>query len=146
MSTQFPAPAKSPAKIDGHCSDDFTLERMVHLLAVVAGCISILTACSADTCGNQVQQTVTSPSGKLAAIAFSRDCGATTGFSTQVSVLPAGRSLPNEPGNTYVVGGKTPLTLEWQGDATLRIRGTGEQVFKQEIQVSGVTVKYGNAL
>jgi hypothetical protein len=33
---------------------------------------------------------------------FERACGATTGFSTQVSLLHAGQSLRNEPGNLFV--------------------------------------------
>src|SRR5687767_10343542 len=47
-----------------------------------------------DMCGNDIQLTVVSPDRKLKAVVFERSCGATTGFSTQVSVLPADRDLP----------------------------------------------------
>jgi hypothetical protein len=77
---------------------------------------------------------------------FSRDCGATTGFSTKVSIIPAGRSLADEAGNTFVSSGKIDLSLQWQTDFTLRVQGEGQSVFKKETQVTGVTVTYGNAL
>ena len=120
---------------------------MFRSLRTLTAFVSLLLAgCFADPCGNEVRQTVTSPSGNLAAVLFTRDCGATTGFSTQVSIVAAGRSLPNEPGNTFVTGGKVELSLQWQTDSALRILGSGQPVFKQETQVSGVMVKYGNAL
>ena len=107
-------------------------------------CMPMLVACFPGMCGNQVQRSVASPSGKMTAVAFFRDCGATTGFSTQVSLLPNGRALPNEPGNTYVVNGKVELALEWIGDSTLRIHGAGVRTFKQETLVSGIAVTYAD--
>ncbi len=120
---------------------------MFRTVAILSLSIPTLTACFPDMCGNEVKQTVASPSGKLAAVVFSRDCGATTGFSTQVSIIPLGRSLPNEAGNTFVTAGKVDVSLQCQTDSTLRIQGAGPTVFKQEAQVNGVSVKYGaNAL
>lgn len=92
------------------------------------------------------QTSFMSPSGRLSAVVFSRDCGATTGFSTKVSIIPAGRSLADEAGNTFVSSGKIDLSLQWQTDFTLRVQGEGQSVFKKETQVTGVTVTYGNAL
>ena len=80
----------------------------------------------------------------MTAVAFFRDCGASTGFSTQVSLLPSGRVLSNESGNTYVVSGKVELSLNWLGDSTLRIQGSGERTFKQEKFISGVAVTYAD--
>lgn len=40
-----------------------------------------------DICGNKIIQEIPSPNRKLKAVIFTRDCGATTGFSTQISLL-----------------------------------------------------------
>ena len=55
-----------------------------------------------DTCSNDVLRTVPSPDGRIKAIVFERDCGATTGFSEQVSLMAAGASVPNKSGDTFV--------------------------------------------
>jgi hypothetical protein len=54
-----------------------------------------------DLCGNTIVATELSPDRKLKAVLFERNCGATTGFSSQVSVLPSDRDLPNEGGNVF---------------------------------------------
>lgn len=41
-------------------------------------------------CGNEVVQRVPSPDGRLAAIVFTRDCGATTSYNTQVAIRRGG--------------------------------------------------------
>ena len=57
-------------------------------------------ACS-DACGNYVQKVLPSPDGKHAAVLFRRDCGATTDFSTQVSVVRMG-TRPKGSGNVFI--------------------------------------------
>ena len=66
-----------------------------------------------DPCGNDVVARIPSPSGSQQVIVFERNCGATTGFSTQVSVLPRGEDLREQPsfwtateqGNALIVDG-----------------------------------------
>ena len=43
-----------------------------------------------------------SPDGKIEAVIFERDCGATTDFTTQISIVPKGASLRNEAGNAFI--------------------------------------------
>jgi hypothetical protein len=38
-------------------------------------------------CANEVLSQTVSPDAKMKAVVFQRDCGATTGFSTQVSII-----------------------------------------------------------
>src|ERR1700754_1351805 len=68
------------------------------LLALAA----TLSACSdgSDSCGNDVIARSRSPSGRLDAVMFNRDCGATTGFSTQVSIVGPGGN-PTGGGNAF---------------------------------------------
>ena len=49
-------------------------------------------ACS-DMCSNTVVRVVKATGGQHAVALFQRDCGATTGFSTQVSVLTPGQKV-----------------------------------------------------
>lgn len=95
-------------------------------------------------CDNEISQTVLSPSGRLKAVVFNRNCGATTGFNTQVSLIPASKTLPDDGGNTLILGGAVPLKVEWQSDASLRLTGIGSaRVVKQVHAVAGVAVGYG---
>jgi hypothetical protein len=97
------------------------------LLATLAGCDS--------GCANTVLSDAASPDGRRHAVVFERDCGATTGFSTQVSVLPAGRS-PSGGGNVFVAegghgraapgpGGGPRVAVRWLGRRTLEVRFDG---------------------
>ena len=78
------------------------------------------------------------------AVVFNRDCGATTGFSTQISVLSVQDDLPNDGGNLLIVDGKHPLKPVWSSESALRIVGARpREIFKQERTILGVTVNYG---
>jgi hypothetical protein len=116
----------------------------MNAIRVAAGFVvlAVLTSCS-DLCSNEIVQSVASPSGSLKAVVFTRDCGATTGISTQVSILGSGRSLPNEGGNAFIIGDIAPVVLEWKSDAALLVSGFGgHKAFKQGTAVSGVTITY----
>lgn len=103
----------------------------------------IVTACCAacvDPCGNEVISEEYSPNPEFRAVVFQRDCGATTGFSTHVSVLATNQRFVTEPswlqstrpGNVFVAdtdhgnapsgpGGGPVVRLEWIGPRQLRI-------------------------
>jgi hypothetical protein len=53
-------------------------------------------------CANEMITEVRAPDGKHKVVVFQRDCGATTGFSTQLSLLRSGGALDNDPGNIFV--------------------------------------------
>src|SRR4051794_26546999 len=82
-----------------------------------------------DMCGNTVLRTIPSPDGKLKAVIFERSCGATTGFSTQVSILRSNDKLPHEAGNLFVVagyssgpGGGPWVDVKWSQDRQLLVK------------------------
>ena len=65
-------------------------------------------------CANTVITSSTSPNEKLKVVLFERSCGATTGFSSQISLLESGEDLSNEPGNIYIAEGYPDgYTLIW---------------------------------
>jgi len=71
------------------------------LVGSAAALIAIGSALFPDLCGNQVIGRYTSPDNQLDLVVFERDCGATTGFSTQASIVERGATLPNESGNLF---------------------------------------------
>ena len=112
-------------------------------LTVVLTVLIALVGCGA--CGNEISQTVVSPSRTLKAVVFNRNCGATTGFNTQVSIISATGTLPDSGGNTLVLDGSVPLQVQWRSDSALHLTGLGSaKVFKQGTSVGAVSVTYGN--
>ncbi|HEY7181405.1 MAG TPA: hypothetical protein VIC84_08295, partial [Blastocatellia bacterium] len=77
--------------------ETFILSCLLLLSIYSAGCLNL-----ADGCGNEILRVHYSPTKKLKAVVFERDCGATTGFSAQISIIPANSDLPNKAGNVFV--------------------------------------------
>ena len=85
-----------------------------------------------STCRNTVIERIPSPDGRRAAVIYARNCGTTTDFSTQLSVLPRHRG-PWGNGNVFVADtdhGKAPSGKEggptvkarWLDNRTLEVR------------------------
>jgi hypothetical protein len=107
-------------------------------------CLVVLWGCD-NVCGNDISKTIISPSGKLKAVVFNRNCGATTGLNTQVSVLFSTEKLSNEAGNTLILDGSVPLQIEWKSDSLLQIgKLGGAKTFRQNYFVKGISISYGN--
>jgi hypothetical protein len=86
----------------------------------------------ASDCANQPLSRTPSPDGKLEAVVFQRNCGATTDFSTQVSVVPARQAVPNDAGNVWsgdsdhgqapsAPGGGPEIHVTWRDSRHLRL-------------------------
>jgi hypothetical protein len=106
---------------------------------IIGACLTLVIVAAAgfwlmlgDGCGNDRVARIPSPDGKLDAIVFQRDCGATTGFSTQISVLKADRSLGNNPGNLFIAdtdhgaapsgpGGGPRVHVQWASPTSLTV-------------------------
>ena len=88
-----------------------------------------------DMCGSEVYQTVYSPDQRFKAVVFQYECGATTGFSTQISILEAAAMLENEPGNVLGVDGhpdEIAPKLTWVSSDHLSVElPSGIAVYKQ---------------
>jgi hypothetical protein len=115
----------------------------------------ILLSCGgcSDACQNTVASSSLSPDGALSAVLFQRDCGATTGFSTQISILRPD-DKPTGGGNAFIadddhgaarVGSWDGPWAEakWLAPDHLLIRYAAKsRTFKQNDSVSGVKVSY----
>jgi hypothetical protein len=125
------------------------LGRSCALLAVFNGCFDFGGGCANDQLADRA-----SPNGRWHAVVFQRDCGATTGFSTQVSVLAAGDSLRNEGGNAFTAdddhgaapagpGGGPVVTVRWLAPDTLEVRfHPRSRIFTREARVEAVAIRY----
>jgi hypothetical protein len=67
--------------------------------------VNLLTLDLAQCANEEVDRTV-GPEGERHAVLFERNCGATTPYTTHLSVLPVGATLPDEPGNILSVQGR----------------------------------------
>lgn len=114
-----------------------------HGLIVVLCSLPFLSSCS-DTCGNEQVTESWSPDRAHKFVVFVRNCGATTGLSTQASVLPAYQPLLNEAGNLLVMDGTVDVEGAWQSATQLSVKGVNSALAtKQESAIGGISVSYG---
>jgi hypothetical protein len=131
--------------------------------ALLALTSTLLLACGLiDPCGNEVISEVSSPNGEYRAIVFERDCGATTDFSTQVSVLRKSESFrakhtwyaSSSQANCFTCdsdhgkasagpAGGPWVWVRWLSPDRLELSYDGyARVFLRQATVSGVRVTY----
>lgn len=104
----------------------------------------------APRCINNVLEEVPDPSGSRVAVLYTRECGATTGPSTNVGVTTRGVGVPPGVGNVLVM--KDPISaaessrttrLRWHSTDTLEISlVTGRAIQSRVGLINGTTVIY----
>ncbi|NUO64271.1 MAG: hypothetical protein HOQ11_17710 [Gemmatimonadaceae bacterium] len=121
------------------------------LVLIALGASPMLGAC-ADGCADRMLTESPSPDGSREAVIFERACGATTGFSTQVSVVDAGRH-PTGRGNVFIAdtdhglapagpGGGPEVRVRWLGPHTLEVRyHPRARVFQTESRPRGLELR-----
>lgn len=105
-----------------------------------------------DGCANTIVVTEPSPDGIHKAILFERNCGATTGFSSQVSILESSDELPDDEGGNVLIisGGMTAASwggpfvkIAWNSADKLHVTyDDAAQVHLRSKQVEGVVVTF----
>ncbi len=127
-------------------SDSYRLLLLCFFWLLNVGC--------APSCSNKIVAEVLSPDAGTMAVVFARDCGATTGFSTHVSVVAAHDHEPEGVGNVFVsddnhgaAGLRTDNTLDvsvrWLSNTRMLIRYPARaRVFVKNTQVRGVVIDY----
>ncbi|MDN3018881.1 hypothetical protein PH210_22165 [Paenibacillus sp. BSR1-1] len=117
---------------------------LITLLVLFAVFISgkyLLDLVFAGACGNQIQKSVPSPGGDKVAYVFLRDCGATTNYSPQLSILKKDEDLENESGNTFK--SDKSFSIEWLNESTLQVTySKSSETFEKDTSVNGVKIKY----
>jgi hypothetical protein len=125
---------------------------MITSRAAAVPLIILLSACS-DGCENAVVARNDSADGRHSAVLFQRDCGATTGFSTQVSVVGSTDKLSGS-GNAFRADddhgaasagawGGPWAEARWLAPDHLLIRYAAKsRIFKQAEESDGVRITY----
>lgn len=110
-------------------------------------------ACTDGGCANTILRDLPSPDGRRHAVVFERDCGATTGFSTQISILPRAR-IPSGGGNVFTAdtdhdaapagpGGGPAVAVRWLDRRTVEIRYHPKaRVFTREARHDDTDVRF----
>ncbi len=120
-------------------------------ISITAALIAV-SGCS-DNCTNMAIRRLNAPDGRHSAVMFQRDCGATTGFSTQISVVEHGDE-PSGGGNTFRADddhgaaaagewGGPWADMTWLAPDHLLIRYAAKsRLLQQQGEVSGVKISY----
>jgi hypothetical protein len=133
--------------------------KVVVAILGVAACLVValgvgLYSLADSMCANEPLGEALSPDGARKAVVFQRDCGATTGFSTQVSVIASSSTLGNSSGNVFVAdadhgsapagpGGGPWVSVHWLAADQLVVRHhPATRVFKAAPQVRAVHIRY----
>jgi hypothetical protein len=92
---------------------------------------------SSFTCTNRIVDSYDSPDHQVKAVVFQRECGATVGENSQVSIINALGFLPQEPGNVFIEDNghlehvSLKIELRWEGNRRLIVRHDGaSRVFR----------------
>ncbi len=96
-----------------------------------------------STCDNEIVKEIYSPDKKYKAILFKRDCGATTGTSSQLSILKADEELENKGGNTFVIDGGEIEKIEWHNLRQLTVHYDSlARTFEMKDRLGDISIKY----
>lgn len=97
----------------------------------------------AGNCANEILQEIPSPDNKFVAVIFQRNCGATTGYTTEVSVLPMTENLPDEGGNAFWLDSDLEVEVEWTENRQLKVISADlPDSFREKRQVGDIQVIY----
>jgi hypothetical protein len=120
---------------------------IVGSLALIAGIVAYLLFLAVgglNDCDVAVHKSIPAPDGKMSAVVFEKECGATVPFNTQVSVASADKPFSPQKNPAFLVlSGRHDLVINWSGEKRLEVTvPRGEQIFRNESRVEGVTVEY----
>jgi hypothetical protein len=100
-----------------------------------------------NMCGTSIFDSIASPDGKTRAVLFEIDCGATTGFNRQVSIVSSGTDLKKDnpvlPRSFFAARGKPEVRLIWLGKDRLEVQYPESiETFRIEQKSKGVAIEY----
>jgi len=120
----------------------FRLSTLLLLPLGLEGCL--------DTCGNEIVRVATAPGGGRDAVVCGRECGAPTGFTTQISVLARGE-IPSEAGNIFIAD-RGRVATRWGGpwaevrwlspDRLLVSYDANARLFAKRPELGGIRIFY----
>lgn len=92
-------------------------------------------------CGNEIIQKVSSPNGEKVAYLFTRDCGATTSSSPQLSILNKNENLQNKSGNTF--RSNKDFSIRWLSNMNLQVNyEKNSEIYEMDKSVNEIEIDY----
>jgi hypothetical protein len=117
--------------------------RGVVAVLVLLGVLSCRETVLFENCDDTIKAEARSPDGRYVASVFERNCGATTNYSTLVSLRDATQNFaPGEQGWVFVLSGQADVTLTWESDRLLKVSSTRREAFRSESTWRDVQVSY----
>lgn len=104
-----------------------------------------------NMCGVQLGAEALSSNQKLRAVIYQFDCGATTPFTTQVSILNPDEAIPYHGGNVFTAYGgsregawRGPFTeIAWLSDTKLKVSYVSDAVIQErKKKYKGIDIEY----
>jgi hypothetical protein len=109
---------------------------------LIAPLLPVLGGCD-PACENEISRDLTSPDGSHRVVLFSRNCGATTGFNTQSTILRRDEHLLDEGGDAFVLDGQDSARVSWTQGGRLSVEIADDvAIFKKENSVRGIEIDY----
>ena len=127
------------------------------IVLILVGGLTLLDHLAEDMCASTVIEQYPSPSGKRKAVVFQMDCGASTGFSSQVSIMSGDVDASQKgsiPKSFFVAdgdhgrapagkGGGPELRIVWQDEMHLQIQHHSlARLFRADKESKGVGIDY----
>ena len=116
--------------------------RKLAIASVLLACACTFVGCM---CSDKVLSRSTSPDGGLVATVFERDCGATTDFSTILSISGTSENFKDERVFVFVAKGQKGVTVKWTGRRALWVECDGctrPSVFRQVTALGDIDITY----
>lgn len=121
---------------------------------MIAGGVYFIVQFMSGFCANTLHSQIYSPNQKHKVVAFQRDCGATTAYSTQISILDADDKFTNSmSGNIFRVKGipgDLIKSITWSDDQNIQIQHSrSSQVYEQKTSygwLSPIYIQYTEVL
>jgi len=95
-------------------------------------------------CEVTVKRQIPSPHLRRVAVIFEKDCGATTAFNTQVSIVSNANNFSSDDAPPVLaIKGQYDLRIKWLNDDAVQIEiPKGAQIYRQENRINNVTIRY----
>jgi hypothetical protein len=117
----------------------------MRLLLLVLATAAIMLTTSCGLCSNQLVRAVRSQDGIVEATWYVRNCGATTDFSTIVSVHQPNGSYTDDSDLVFIAKGKYDLKLSWSGPRELTIDCkdcSRKNVFRETTHLGDIDINF----
>jgi len=96
-------------------------------------------------CRTDVRKSISSPDAENVVVVFGKECNATVGFNTQLSIAPAGSALSAEKYPAFfVTSGLHVVQVAWRDDGAVEITliPGGGKIFRNEERAGSIRVIY----